>query len=358
MPMIEYECPCCGGKIEFDSSTQQMKCPFCESTFDDEAIKALEDVQKQKAGDDMSWETNAGSAWGNGETDGMNVYTCKSCGGEIVATDTLGSTNCPYCDNPVVMTGKFEGALKPDIVIPFKLDKAAAKAALENHYKGKKLLPKAFRDQNHIDEIKGVYVPFWLFDANADADMTYHATKEKRWEDSQFSYKETSHYFVRRAGKIAFERVPVDGSSQMPDALMESIEPYNFKDAVDFKTSYLSGYLADKYDVDAQESIERANDRIRKSTESTFLSSVQGYDDVEPEASSIQLHNGTAKYALYPVWILNTTWNGEKYTFAMNGQTGKMVGDLPLDKGAYWKWFTGLAVLFSGIACLITYLMG
>ena len=124
---------------------------------------------------------------------------------------------------------------------------------------------------------------------------------------------------------------------------MESIEPYNFSDAVDFKTAYLAGYLADKYDVGAEESMERANARVKESTERAFADTVKGYNTVSHESSSIQFSNGNAKYALYPVWLLNTTWNGNKYTFAMNGQTGKFVGDLPIDKSAAMKWFIALA---------------
>ena len=121
---------------------------------------------------------------------------------------------------------------------------------------------------------------------------------------------------------------------------------------MDFQTAYLAGYLADKYDVDADASIDRANERIKKSTEDAFRSTVQGYTSVIPENTNVQLHNGKAKYALYPVWILNTTWNGQKYTFAMNGQTGKIVGDLPMDKSAYNKYFfrtmaIGAAAIFA-----------
>ncbi|MBQ9898555.1 MAG: hypothetical protein IJM44_03760, partial [Ruminococcus sp.] len=264
---------------------------------------------------------------------------------------------CPYCDNPVVMTGSFSGDLRPDKVIPFKLDKNAAKAALSKHLEGKRLLPKVFCEQNHIDEIKGVYVPVWLFDAEADARIIYKAEKRKTWSDNSFNYVEKSFYSVIRSGGLGFELVPVDGSSKMPDDLMESIEPFDFNGAVDFKTAYLSGYLADRYDVSADESIERANQRIKKSTEEAFASTVTGYASFTTENSSVHLNNGKAKYALYPVWILNTTWNGNKYTFAMNGQTGKFVGDLPVDKAAARNWFLGItagvtAVLF-GLSVLI-----
>lgn len=352
----EYKCPCCGGAISFDSTLQKMKCPFCDTEFDMETL-ADYDNGLQGDQDSMEWETAAGTQWQEGETEGLRTYVCESCGGEIAGDENMAATSCPFCGNPIVMMGQFSGTLKPDVVIPFKLDKKAAKDGLMKHLKGKRLLPKIFKDQNHIDEIKGVYVPFWLFDTDADAQVRYRATKVRRWSDSKFDYTETKHYLVRRSGSIGFEHVPVDGSSKMPDDLMESIEPYVFSDAVNFQTAYLAGYLADKYDMNDKKSVERANQRVKKSTEEAFASTVKGYETVVAEKSSIQLHGGKAKYALYPVWLLNTTWNGNKYTFAMNGQTGKFVGDLPVDKAAAARWTVGLSVALSICAYGVVWLL-
>ncbi|MCK9444496.1 MAG: hypothetical protein M0Q14_08215 [Tissierellaceae bacterium] len=354
MALQEYKCPSCGGAIGFDSSIQKMKCPYCDTEFEMEALVALDEELKKEFPDDMTWEASAGGQWAEGETEDMMVYVCKSCGGEIIGDKNTAATSCPYCDNPVVIMGQFQGELKPDYVIPFKLDKKAAKEALIKHLKGKKLLPKIFKDENHIDEVKGIYVPFWLFDADAQARIRYKASTVHVWSDSNYDYTRTSYYSLIREGEIGFSLIPVDGSSNMADDLMESIEPFNFDEAVDFQTAYLAGYLADKYDVNEEESLARANERVKKSTEETFRNTVKGYITVIPEHTSIRLENGKARYALYPVWILNTNWNGNKYTFAMNGQTGKFVGDLPLDKGAYWKYFA----TYTGIASLLIYLVG
>ena len=353
----EYKCPCCGGAIAFDSTIQKMKCPFCDTEFEMETLQGFDADLQTDAPSEMEWATDAGSEWQEGETDGMRVYVCNSCGGEIIGDENTAATQCPYCGNPVVMMGNFSGALKPDLVIPFKLDKNAAKAAYEKHISGKRLLPKVFKAQNHIDEIKGVYVPFWLFDADADANIRYKATRVRAWSDSRFDYLETSYFSVLRGGTLSFNAVPVDGSSQMPDDLMESIEPFDLSEAVDFQTAYLAGYFADKYDVDAEQSIERANERIKTSTEQSFASTVQGFATVTPEASSIRLQNGKSRYALYPVWLLSTTWEGQKYTFAMNGQTGKLVGDLPLDKAESRKWTAIVAAAGAAAMLAIQYLI-
>ena len=353
----EYKCPCCGGAIAFDSTLQKMKCPFCDTEFELEALKSYDAELKGEQADNMTWDTSAGTEWNDGETDGLRSYVCKSCGGEIVGDANMAATSCPFCGNPVVMMGQFAGYLRPDLVIPFQLDKNAAKAGLLKHLKGKLLLPKIFKDQNHIDEIKGVYVPFWLFDSDADAQLRFTATRTRCWSDSKYDYTETNYYSVRRDGTLGFDAVPVDGSSKIEDDLMESIEPFAMQDAIPFQTAYLAGYVADKYDVSAEDSIERANKRIRRSTEETFQQTVTGYDSVKVENSSIQLHGGKAKYALFPVWLLSTSWRGENYLFAMNGQTGKFVGDLPVDKGAARKWMLGLTAALSAASYGVMWLL-
>ena len=352
----EYKCPCCDGAIEFNANLQKMKCPYCDTEFEVETLAAYDEELKNQPDDDMQWENSAGQEWRDGETEGMRVYSCKSCGGEIIGDETLGATECPYCGNQVVMLGQFSGALKPDYVIPFKLDKEAAKEALKRHYEGKRLLPKAFKAENHINEIKGIYVPFWLYDTDANANIRYKATRVRGWSDSNYTYTETRFYSVTRGGSIGFQSVPVDGSSKMADDLMESIEPFDFSEAVDFQTAYLAGFFADKYDVSSEESIGRANTRIKQSTADAFAATVQGYATVTPVSTNMQLQNGSAKYALLPVWILNTKWEGQNYTFAMNGQTGKFVGDLPMDKSAYRKWLFGIGAVASAVCFGLSYL--
>ena len=349
MKMIEYKCPCCGGAIAFDSTIQKMKCPYCDTEFEMETLAGYDSELQNDQKDDMQWQTAPGGEWQDGEANGLHSYVCRSCGGEITCDENTAATSCPFCGNPVIMMGKLSGALKPDYVIPFKLDKKAAKEALKKHYEGKRLLPKVFKDENHIDEIKGIYVPFWLYDASADVKMRYKATRVRTWSDSRYVYTETSFFSVTRGGSLGFEKIPVDGSVKMPDDLMDSLEPFDFSKAEKFQTAYLAGYLADKYDVDAKESAQRANDRIRRSSQEAFDATVTGYATLTKENSSIQLKNSKVHYALLPVWILNTTWNGGNSLFAMNGQTGKMAGDLPLDKTAYIKWLFGLTGAIGGV---------
>ena len=352
--VTEFKCPCCGGAIAFDSDLQKLKCPYCDTAFDVETLKSFNEAEQQTSPDQMDWSDKMGHEEWNGD---LRSFICNSCGGEIAADENTAATSCPFCGNPVVMNGRVSGMLKPDLVIPFKYDKKAAKAAMYAHFKGKRLLPRVFKDENHIDEIKGVYVPFWLFDCDVDADIHYRGTKMRSWSDSKYNYTETSHFLISRSGEIGFERVPVDGSEQMPNDLMESLEPFDRSGAVEFNPAYLAGYYASKYDVGADNTVSRANERVKHSTEQAFRNTVHGYTSVVSENSSVRIQNGSARYALYPVWLLNTSWRGKKFTFAMNGQTGKLVGDLPLDKGAFWRWFLGISAgasaVIGGIIALI-----
>lgn len=355
---IQYKCPCCGGSVGFDSAAQKMKCPYCDTEFDIQAINEYNESLRHEGQDHMEWESSAGKAWDDGETNHLWIYSCQSCGGEIIGSETLGAASCPYCGNNVVMTRQFLGTLKPDYVIPFKVGKEAVKAAYKNYIKGKSLLPKFFKDENLIEEIKGIYVPFWLFDTSVVGNANYKGIKIRMWRSGDYQYTKTSYYGIKRAGSLDFQKIPVDGSTRMPDDLMESIEPFDFSQAVDFNTAYLAGFLADKYDVDDQQSIARANVRIKRSMEEVFASTISPtYQSIIPESSSVRLTNSSAKYALYPVWILNTVWQGNKYTFAMNGQTGKFTGNLPIDKKKYALWHLLWGGGFSVLMYLILWLV-
>ena len=366
--VTNYKCPSCTGPLHFESSSGKMECEYCGSVFTVNEIEALYQAKDEQAeaafnaaqqteseltGDslDVDWDlSQAGSAWG-AESDGLRAYNCPSCGAELICDATTAATSCPYCANPTIIPGQLSGTLMPDLIVPFALDKNAAKAALREHFKGKKLLPRAFSSENHLDEVKGVYVPFWLFDADCDADMSFNASRVRTWSDQYYRYTETRYYRLYRSGFVRFGNVPVDGSLKMPDELMESLEPFDTGRAVAFKKAYLSGYFADRYDVSAENCVQRANERVKQSTVQAFSETTGGYSGVMNTGSNIRLRNARAKYALLPVWILNTSWHGKNYQFAMNGQTGKFVGDLPTDKGAYWKYH----LIYGGIVAAVAF---
>ncbi|MDO4982104.1 MAG: TFIIB-type zinc ribbon-containing protein [Eubacteriales bacterium] len=356
--VTNYKCPACGGPLHFDSDTGRMLCDYCDSVFAVEQIEELYAQTDPENSDGSSneyhepadnWQINSDSHFD--ETDGLKAFNCPSCGAQLLLHDTTAATSCPYCDNPTIVPSSISGVLKPDLIIPFKLDKEAAKDALRAHFKGKKLLPKLFTSENHLDEIKGIYVPFWLFDADARAEASFSATQVRTWSDHSYNYTETRFFELDRCGSVMFDNIPVDGSKEMADELMESLEPFDMDEAVPFQSAYLTGYYADRYDVSDDESIKRANERVRESSFDMLRSTTQGFLGVTQKTGRVHIKNGKAKYALLPVWILNTTWHGNKYVFAMNGQTGKFVGDLPVDSASAWVKRLGYGF---GIAAALT----
>lgn len=231
--VTNYKCPACTGPLRFDSATGKLQCDFCGSSYEVAEIEKLyaeKDAQaagafrqaEEQAAADGEWTSASGSDWG-ADAEKLRVYSCPSCGAELICDETTSATSCPYCGNNTIVPGQFSGALKPDYVLPFKLDKAAAVAALKKHYGGKKLLPKAFSNENHIEEVKGVYVLFWLYDGSAEVDVRCHGTKVSGYSTARENVTVTNHYDVRRAGTVRFERVPVDASSKMPDDHMDAL---------------------------------------------------------------------------------------------------------------------------------------
>ena len=345
--ITNYQCPACTGPLTFSSDIGKLKCDYCGMEYEVAYIEELYAKKEETAaaqGTDTAWDLSlAGGTWSDEEAANMRAYSCPSCGAQVICDVTTAATSCPYCGNPTTVPGNFAGTLKPDYVIPFMLNKDHAKAALKNFYKGKKFLPNNYASDNRIEEMKGMYVPFWLFSCKTDGDMVFNATKENKYTSGKEEVTVTEHYRVDRSGNVWFEKVPVDGSVKMPDEHMEAIEPYDYSGLAAFSSAYLPGFLADKYDISSDECNKRANERIRVSTEDALKSTVQGYDSVSTQTSNIRINKGDVKYAFFPVWMLNTKWKDQDFLFAMNGQTGKLVGDLPVDKGKFWLWFVAIA---------------
>ncbi len=358
--VTNYQCPNCTGPLHFVGESGQLECDYCGTKYEVAVIEQLYADKEQaaaSAGTEPQWDMSGLGGWSEEEAAHMMGYTCPSCAATLICDDTTAATACPYCGNPTVVPGQFSGQQRPDFVIPFKLDKQAAITALTRHYKGKKFLPKSFTAGNHIEEIKGIYVPFWLFDAESEAHMRFHATRVHKRRQGDWEITETEHYRVTREGSVVFEKIPVDGSSKMPDAHMDAIEPYDYRELTPFSTAYLPGFLADKYDMDAEACSKRANERITASTEDSFAATVSGYATLLREHADINLKKGEIKYALMPVWLLSTKWADKNYLFAMNGQTGKLIGDLPVDKGLYWGWLAKLALPIAAVLAALLFLI-
>lgn len=336
-----FKCPNCGGALNFDSDKQKLYCPHCEGTFDVDSFDEGKDIKIEN------------EIWNDDNT--IVTYTCKSCGGVIMADKDTVATSCPYCLNPLVISDNVSNQLKPKRIIPFKYSKDDAKKCYLNHLKGKRLLPSQFLSEAVIDEIKGIYVPYWIFDGTAHGQMWFNATKVRTWSDNKFIYTETSNYKLYRSCRMNFKNVPVDASSKIDDLLTQSIEPFDVNEQKDFNTNYLAGFLADKYDVEAEESKKIAENRMDNSIKSALMSMGVGYSSCIPTLSNTHINDGNQTYVMYPVWLLNVKWKDNLYTFAMNGQTGKFVGNLPSDNGKLIKICLLVFVIVTILVCAIQY---
>ena len=373
--VTNYQCPACTGPLHFVGSSGRLECEYCGSSFDVAEIEALYAEKEAKAaeaakkaeekqaaakeaaeaekkaaadaGDGSDWDTSGLSDDWGADANGMKAYSCPSCGAELICDATTAATSCPYCGNPTVVPGQFSGMLKPDFVLPFKLNKDDAIKALKKHYRKKPLLPSTFSKANHLEEIKGIYVPFWMYDGEASGRVEFRATRVHTYTSGDYEITETSHYDVSRGGSLAFEKIPVDASSKMPDDYMDSIEPYDYTELKPFSTAYLPGFLADKFDITVEQSRERADGRCENTLSAALRDTVKGYDFCHLNGGDISLKRGKVHYALLPVWILNTRWNDKDFLFAMNGQTGKLAGELPVSNGKFWALFFAIAVPLS-----------
>ena len=381
--VTNYQCPACTGPLHYSAKSGKLECDYCGSSFDVAEIEALyarkeaEAAAAKQAADAKAeaaqaakaeaaeaaaasggWDTSDLSRDWGAEADGLRVYSCPSCGAELICDQSTAATACPYCGNPAIVPGQFSGALRPDSILPFRLSKDDAVQALRAHYKGKPFLPRSFTSANHIEQIQGVYVPFWLFDGGAEGAASYRASNTNVYETGDYEITETRHYHVVRAGSLAFEKIPVDASSKMPDDHMDSIEPFDYAQLRPFSTAYLPGYLADKYDVTIDDSRDRADTRCRETLAQALRDTVTGYGACVTEREDIALRRGKVHYALLPVWMLSTKWRGQDFLFAMNDQTGKLVGDLPTDCGRFWGMFAAIAApLTVALTAILQFLL-
>ena len=351
--VLEYKCPCCNAPLIFKENTEQMRCEYCDNSFDLHTVRSYMESLMPEESQDISWESEPSKAWNAEEQSHLQEFCCTACGGRLITDDHTAATFCPYCGNPAILPSRLTNALKPEAVIPFKTTKEDAKQAFLRLCQGKPLLPKFFTEDQQVEKITGIYVPFWIYDCDAGLTGSYKATRLHTWSDSRFIYTKTGHYLLRRQAQASFSGIPMDGSSKMDDTFMESIEPYDYKDAVDFDMSYLSGFLADKYDVESKAGEERIRQRVESSMNEHIQASLLGYATAIPTSRNIRIDHSKAKYVLLPVWLLNTKYKDKIYTFAMNGQTGKMTGEFPICSKKSLTWFMGMWAGISAVATLI-----
>lgn len=348
---LDHKCPNCAATLKFNPHGQNWACEYCKSTFNIEQIEALE-AKRGTVLDEESTEVKLEK-----DINGMDVYSCPNCGAQIVADEATTATFCVYCKSTAILKNKLVGEFNPSMVIPFTNTKEDAIKAFKSIGKGRPFMPKEFSSQKNIDEIKGVYIPFWVYDFHAEGSIEADAKRVKTWRSGDYQYTKTDTYMVFRDGNMDYYRIPVDGSTHFADDIMNSIEPFDYNGLVKFNHSYLSGFLAEKYDVESKDASVIAQERAKNSTINTLKSSIGGYTSVIVSRENHQIQLTKDEYVLLPVWMLNIKYKDKIYPFAMNGQTGKMIGDIPLDKKKAVIWWI-LILVGTFLICTVIWLIG
>ncbi len=356
---LSFKCPCCTAALSFSGGTGELTCEYCGASFTVEQAKAAQEAEKEDAASsDMTW-TSAAPALLTDENGKVSGYRCSSCGAEMVADEKTAATECPYCGNNAIIPQSFESVYRPDLVVPFTVDRKRAQEALREFYRGKKLLPRNFTETSRVENMTGLYVPFWLMSCHASGSVNFEGVKETKWEDDKARYEKKEHYRVLRSGEMDFKRLPVDASTKMDDDTMDSLEPYDVSKGVAYDAAYFSGYLADRFDVSAEQAQPRASERVCGTFRDKMEEAAErDYDSLEHKSESIRISDTKTEYAMLPVWMLSTKFEGKVYSFAMNGQTGQVAGSLPVDKGAYTKQLALGALIAAVVLAALVFLFG
>lgn len=339
MQVVDYKCPSCGSGMTFDSATGSLSCSSCGRKEDIEQIP--EPLIKQAYSENEASE-----------------YHCNSCGAVIMTQLETAATVCSFCGSAVVLGDRLTGKLAPAMVIPFSISKEQAMKAFQKWCKRGLLTPKGFVTADRIKGITGLYVPFWLYELHNIVEAQGHGTKVRTYVSGDYRYTETQHFDIYRKLRLNYKMVPVDASEKMNDQLMDKLEPFPYQQLKDFKTPYLAGYIAEKYSYDDGQLLPRAKDKIKQYIEASISSSVSGYASYNFSNKNINNIFTNADYCLLPVWVVHYDFNKLEYTFAMNGQTGKVVGKPPISKAKVLAWFAGIfGISLLSLKC-ISWMMG
>ncbi len=273
---------------------------------------------------------------------------CVSCGAEVIAPAEQMALTCPYCGNNIVLTEKVSGKLRPDGVIPFRIPAKDLPKAMNNYYKDKKLLPRHFFSESTMSKVTGVYVPFWVFSGDVDGTLHYKAQTSSSSRHGDYIITQTNHYQLVREAALSFDRLPVDASGKIEDRLMDSLEPFHMSEMQPFDMRYLAGFTADRFDQKKADMSERASKRMKSTTHDLVnAQAAAGYGSVTYTGGRLNAKLD-AKYILFPVYMFDISHAGKKYHFAVNGQTGKVVGDLPTDSSVSTLYFLKRVLIVGG----------
>lgn len=347
MATMNYKCPACGAPLTFNPDTQRFDCEYCLSQFSPEKIQQMNAEGEGK--EDSAQRAQQRANQSNTYDDDAVLYTCPSCGAEVVTTASTAATFCYYCHNPVVLGGRLSGQLKPEKVVPFALSREKAVETFMGFIKKKKFLPNDFASQKQIEKMTGIYFPYWYVDSQQDSFMTAIGTKVRSWRVGNKRYTETSKYRIVRGGDVIVNNVFERALKTTDRDMLQCVHPYDLRQAKDFSMSYLSGFFAEKRDLERHQLQQGVDARIDEYCKEVLKSTAPGYSSIMIESYRDRTDIEKWTYALLPVWVLTYKYKGKIYPYAINGQTGKTYGSLPASTG---KLFALAGIITAGITLL------
>lgn len=328
MAITIYKCPSCGAGIEYKPDLGRFKCDYCLSEYTEEEMdKQTEEITSRK----------------------LNSYTCKSCGAKVVTDDTTTATFCYYCHNPVIISDRLEGNFLPNKIIPFSIDKKKATDLFMKWAGNKHFVPNDFTGKSQLEKITGIYLPYWWVDCKADIDYLAEGRNIRVWRVGQTEYTETKKYEIVRQGKIDINNVQELAFTKMDRNLLNGIGPYNEKEAIPFSMPYLSGFFAEQYNITRDEAKPLIKGQVDRYYSYLVNELVTGYDRVSNVRNNINIDLNKWNYTLLPAWILTYKYKNKTYVYAVNGQTGKSFGELPLSNSKLNKAFGMIFAATSAI---------
>lgn len=354
-----FKCKNCGGNVVYSPERKKMFCPFCESEDSEERQDGVIETSSEENGA-AEGTTQAGAgqpvsrmAAAEGESQKKVTKVCPNCGGEIPMTASTSATQCPYCDNYVIVDEQIAGAYTPHMLIPFRMGKEGCKKLIRDKFEKCIFAPTDFLSEVRLNGIHGDYVPFWFYDY--DTNCTFHGegTKVRSWTTGNTQYTETSYYDVVRDMDINFDKIPVDASIGMPDDVMDLMEPFDYKELQEFKPEYLSGFYSERYNMTSDLVESRAKAKMQEDAQKMLHDSYSGYSSVRKLGENISVTGSDVNYGLLPVWKYDYTYKGKEYPFYVNGQTGKLVGIAPISKAKVWAYAGTLGVTLAAILCMV-----
>lgn len=345
MKTIQYQCPSCGAALEYSAAGQACRCKYCDSEF---TGTQLAEIYPENEYHPLDIAENPDEERDDGQFAEYNaLYSCPSCGAAVVTEATTSATRCFYCHTPVILTGRLSGEYRPVKIIPFKVEQERA-TALFREYCGKRwFLPRGFKEAA-LGELTAVYIPYWLGTCRVGGRIMAKCKKVRSWRSGDYQYTETQEFSAVRAGDMLFERIPADASKKADDILMECIEPFDYAGMTDFRMSYLTGYLAEKYDVAKDEAYPRVQSRANKSACDRMISTITGYSSVNIVNNTVDVQSMRWEHTLFPIWFLSYRHGERDHHFAVNGQTGKFAGSLPVSWGKLLLFCAAAVLVITG----------